>query len=143
MLQLAYFSKVLSILSGPTTQPRYRELLNIVAGVVFFGTPHTTTKQRKQWHRLTLLLKLAGDLPKRFIAQSEVDANAAASICEDFEQSGLDATVLSIYETNPTKISSTRWLKWMIKDPVIVSFTWGLGDVHMANRIPRFVSGNR
>ncbi|OBT69736.1 hypothetical protein VE03_00897 [Pseudogymnoascus sp. 23342-1-I1] len=133
-------TQVLSILSGPTTQLRYMALLNIVAGVVFFGTPHPKTKEREEWYRLTLLLKLAGDLPKRFIAQSELDANAAATICEDFEQSGLDATVLSIYETNPTKISSIRWLKWpKVKVQVIIdkafAETWAKKEKLLGNDV--------
>ncbi|RSM15769.1 hypothetical protein CDV31_004870 [Fusarium ambrosium] len=101
--------QALRVLSDPIFRPHGKNLLNMIAGVVFFGTPHTTTKHSDQWFRLTRLLSLAGKLPKRFMAQSEADAKAAAIICEEFEQSGLEATVLSIYETKPTKVKTGRW----------------------------------
>lgn len=116
--------KALSVLSDPAMsadpamQVHNKDILNLVAGVLFFGTPHTKTKKPEQWCRLTLLLNFAARLPKRFLAHSEADANAAAIICEDFEQSGLEAPVLSIYETRPTKVRSARW---MLKDTVMVS----------------------
>lgn len=118
--------QALGILSNPDWRLNGKILLNMIAGVVLFGTPHTKTKQPEQWCRLTPLLSLVGKLPKRFIAQSETDANAVAIICEEFEQSGLEATVLSIYETKPTKFKSTRW---RLKDSVTVSLGWKPGNI--------------
>ena len=106
------------MLYDPALQPHSQDLLNAIAGVVFFGTPHTKKRQTEDWYRLTMLLSLAGRLPKRFVAQSEADANAAAFICEDFEQSGLEVPVLSIYETKPTKVRSARRI---LRDSVMVS----------------------
>ncbi|KAJ8133596.1 hypothetical protein O1611_g23 [Lasiodiplodia mahajangana] len=128
-------SKALSILSNPMLQIHSKDILNMVAGVVFFGTPHAKTKQPEQWFRLTLLLNIAGKLPKRFIAQSESDANTAAIICEDFEQSGLDAVVLSIYETKPTRVRSGRW---KLKDSVTIvdkafAETWAKNEKLLGN----------
>lgn len=138
MLQLAYFLKAVTILYDIPTQPNNRDLLNIIKGVIFFGTPHARLKQREEWCRLTWLLNLAGKLPKRFIIQSEIDAKAAVNICEDFEKSGLDATVLSIYELNPTIISSARWARiWMEKK--LVSLTLGLAMSYTTNGICRRV----
>ncbi|RSL46146.1 hypothetical protein CEP53_010433 [Fusarium sp. AF-6] len=101
--------RALSILSGSTLPPHSKILLNMIAGVVFFGTPHPTTDHQDQWHRLTQLLSLAGKLPGELITQSETEADTAAIICGDFEKSGLEATVLSIYETKPTKVKTGRW----------------------------------
>ncbi|KAI0487082.1 hypothetical protein F4859DRAFT_468128 [Xylaria cf. heliscus] len=104
--------RALILFLHPAMQPYGQDALDVVAGVVFFGTPHPKTKQPEQWFRLTLLLNLAGKLPKRFIAQSESDAGTAAAMCDDFEQSGLEAVVLSIYEEKPTRVKSgLLWLK--------------------------------
>lgn len=129
-------SKALSILSDPALQLHGKDVLNLITGVVFFGTPHMKTKQPEQWFRLTLLLSLAGKLPKRFIAQSETDANAAAIICEDFEQSGLEAVVLSVYETKPTKVKSARR---MLKNSVTVSLTGAPSHTCIANDVSQLV----
>ncbi|KAL8635674.1 MAG: hypothetical protein Q9226_009328 [Calogaya cf. arnoldii] len=112
-----------------------RDFLNIIAGVVFFGTPHTKVKEPKQWCRLTQLLKFAAKLPKRFLAHSEADAIAAAIISEDFEQSGLEARVLSIYETRPTITKSTRWLRKEAAMLVDKSFaeTWAKKEKLLGN----------
>jgi len=104
--------------ADPAMKVPSMDVLNVIAGVLFFGTPHTKTKEPEHWCRLTKLLNFVAKLPKTFLAHSEADANAAAIICEDFEQSGLEAPVLSIYETRPTKVRSPRWL---LKDTVIVS----------------------
>ena len=102
----------------PAMQIHSKDVLNMIVGVLFFGTLHTKSKEPEQWCRLTLLLNFAARLPKRFLAHSEADANTAAIICEDFEQSGLEAPVLSICETRPTIVRSARW---MLKDTVMVS----------------------
>ena len=94
-------------------------MLELVAGVVFFGTPHIKKGVPETWSRLTRLLQFAGKMPNRFLAQSEMDAIAAASICEDFEQSGIEATVLSIFETKPTRLKERLWV---FRHEVIVSF---------------------
>ncbi|GES60666.1 tetratricopeptide repeat-domain-containing protein [Aspergillus terreus] len=113
-------------------------VLNIIAGVVFFGTPHPRTKEDKEWWRLTALLKLVGGLPKSFIGQSEADANAAARICEDFEQSGLEATVLTIYETKQTKVKTS--VRWRLRDPVtlvdkVFAETWSKNEELLGNDV--------
>ncbi len=112
--------KALSVLSDPTVQRYSKDTLNLVAGVIFFGTPHTKMKQPEKWCRLTPLLSLVGRLPKPFLVQSEMEANVAAVMCEDFKQSGLESTVLTIYEIKPTKVKLARRI---LKDSVTVSFT--------------------
>ncbi|KAJ5799666.1 uncharacterized protein N7518_001734 [Penicillium psychrosexuale] len=49
-------------------------------------------------------------MPKRFLAISELDSVALINICEDFEQSDVQAPVLSVYETKPTKLKERFWL---------------------------------
>jgi len=123
--------------ADPAMQVSSKDVLNTIAGVLFFGTPHTKIKEPEQWYRLTQLLNFAARLPKRFLAHSEADANAAAIICEDFEQSGLEVPVLSIYETRPTKIRSARWL---LKNTVMVSVDRFLSTNSL---LKRFTSAGR
>ena len=121
---IAEMSQVLSVLSDPALPVQHRNTLDLIAGVVFFGSPHIKKDAPENWARLTRLLQFAGKWPKHFLVLSELDAVAAASICEDFEQLGIEAPVLSIYETKPTKLKEGFW---PIRQQVIVSSLQLLG----------------
>jgi len=97
------------VLSIPGALPWSTNILDLIAGIVFFGTPHTKKNRPESWAQLTKLLKYTGNFAKRFLVQSELDALAAASLSEDFEQSGIEAPVLSIYETKSTRVKEGFW----------------------------------
>lgn len=99
----------MSILSDPSLQLRNRKAIDLIAGIIFFGTPHKKKDREKSAPRVTWLLKHAAKIPKGFLATSELDYLALVSICEDFEKSDIQARVLSVHETKPTKLKERFW----------------------------------
>lgn len=115
--------KVLTILATPTLsgsepRPRNKDVLRLISGVIFFGTPHVRNNDSKNWHRLTNLLKFTGVLPSRFLASSEREARTAVFTCDEFERSRVEMQVISIYETKNTKIKTHRY--WPLRDELPV-----------------------
>lgn len=104
-----YARQTLSVLSNPSLPPLNKKALDLLAGIIFFGTPHAKKDPPESWARITWLLKNAGKMPKLFLERSELDSSALTSICEGFEQSDIQATVLSVYETKPTKVNEKFW----------------------------------
>lgn len=100
----------MSILSNPSLPLGDRKAVDLLAGIIFFGTPHKKKNHPESGARVTWLLKHAGSMPKLFLAISELDSVALINICEDFEQSDVQAPVLSVYETKPTKLKERFWL---------------------------------
>ncbi|KAJ5949540.1 hypothetical protein N7454_001124 [Penicillium verhagenii] len=102
-------TSAVSILSDPSLSLRNRKAIDLMAGIIFFGTPHKKRNLVKSPPRVTWLLKHAAKMPKGFLAKSELDFLALVSICEDFEKSDIQAPVLSVYETRPTKLKERFW----------------------------------
>ncbi|KAL8833097.1 MAG: hypothetical protein Q9170_004506 [Blastenia crenularia] len=89
-------------------QLNFRQFLLALAGVIFFGTPHSTSEDIESWQNPALLVQ-AGLLSKKkkYFDPNEIEKFARFSL--RFEQACVVAPILSIYETQPTKIKSPLW----------------------------------
>jgi len=83
-------------------------IMELHAGTIFLGTPHPTYNERSRWTALSLLLQHSLKLPKHIILQTENNAAAMANISLKFEEAGILARVLSLFETQPSKVSSGK-----------------------------------
>ena len=84
--------------------PENQQLLNLVSGLVFLGTPHPTWSRRQDWSLLSPNLKFSLNVSSTLLAQAEMEANAAASISQKFQECGIEAPVISAFEQRKTKV---------------------------------------
>lgn len=85
--------------------PAYKVLRRNLAGLVLFGTPHTTELHKERWDSLSFLLRSYFRLGGQSLNQAELEAATVARLSERFEESVRDLPVLSISEIKKTKTS--------------------------------------
>jgi hypothetical protein len=75
-------------------------------GLVFFGTPHPSFRHRDKWINLGYILKLKTKIKREVLAQAEQGWPTVASVSKAFEECGLETSVITVYETKISKLSS-------------------------------------
>ena len=79
------------------------DLEDVTAGIIFLGTPHTTSDDDKSWEKWRWILKAGRkDIPKQ--SQTDDDIKMLSELCRNFENLNLQIPVLSVFETEPTKV---------------------------------------
>ncbi|KAL8731036.1 MAG: hypothetical protein Q9166_003687 [cf. Caloplaca sp. 2 TL-2023] len=89
-------------------QYNFRHFLQALAGVVLFGTPHSTSEEIKSWQS-PALLEQSGIISKKKKSLDPDDIERFAKFSLQFEQANVIAPILSIYETQPTKVKTPLW----------------------------------
>ncbi|MCJ1382412.1 hypothetical protein MMC17_005525 [Xylographa soralifera] len=82
---------------------QFKLILRATAGIIFLGTPHSISEEEKDWQNVTYAMRPAGSVKKKSRIAKE-DARKLASTALRFEQSVGSIPVLSIYETQRTKV---------------------------------------
>jgi hypothetical protein len=97
---LAHDIQALSI----SHQPANGDVLeDVTSGIIFLGTPHTTSKDDKRWENWKWILKLTRkDIPKQ--SQTDGDINMLVEVCQIFELLHLQIPVLSVFEAKETRV---------------------------------------
>lgn len=73
------------------------------SGIVFLGSPHTTSTDDKRWENWKWILKSTRrDVPKQSL--SDNDIRDLAQVCQHFEELDLRIRVLTVFEANKSKI---------------------------------------
>ncbi|KAL8963647.1 MAG: hypothetical protein Q9193_000116 [Seirophora villosa] len=86
----------------------FRRLLQALAGVILFGTPHSTSDNVESWDSPALLVQI-GLISKKKRSLDPSDIEKFARFSREFEQASVLAPILSVYETQSTKVKSPRW----------------------------------
>jgi len=78
-------------------------LEDVTSGIIFLGTPHTTSKDDKRWENWKWILKLTRkDISKQ--SQTDADINMLVEVCQNFERMNLQIPVLSVFEAKQTRV---------------------------------------
>ncbi|KAL8708967.1 MAG: hypothetical protein Q9225_007521 [Loekoesia sp. 1 TL-2023] len=89
-------------------QFNFRHFLQALAGVVLFGTPHSTSENIDSWQSPALLVQTGIiSRKKKFLDTDDVERFAKFSL--QFEQASVIAPILSVYETQPSKVKGPLW----------------------------------
>lgn len=75
---------------------------DVLAGIVFLGTPHLVTTSAEGWNNLRLLMANKKGVSKQQMDESEIAD--VISTCRAFEDLGLHRPILSVYERRATKV---------------------------------------
>lgn len=81
----------------------FKDVLDLVSGIVFIGAPHTKSSATDSWKNLSLMPRLR--LPR--VAKQSINAGDAVRLsllCTRFEELTFDRPILSVYETLKTSI---------------------------------------
>lgn len=91
---------------------RQNRFLRAVAGLLCLGTPHSTSDDEQVWQSITSLVP-TGTFGKKQKSIGEEDLSLLSQCCLQFEQAGVQFPILSVYETQDSKIrlSPTRTTK--------------------------------
>lgn len=86
--------------------PTYRWIRDVLAGLVFLGTPHPTIRRRENWSPLSLILRAVLRMPGNMLSQAELEAVTIANVSDKFHNavSGTGLPVLSVFEKKKTHI---------------------------------------
>ena len=76
----------------------FKELLSVIAGFIFIGTPHSRSPDESVWKTVSLLPRLKF---KNVAEQSlgSKDVSRLAEICARFEDAEFDRPILNMYES--------------------------------------------
>jgi len=87
---------------------RFRDLIEIISGIVFLGTPHFTQCNDTSSKALSLILRadLMSNSKKAF---SRTDLSSLAFTALRFEELKLRIPILSCHETIETKLRAPLW----------------------------------
>jgi hypothetical protein len=88
---------------------RFRDMIELISGIVFLATPHITDSSEAASKALGLVLR--SDLspnPKLAFSKKDLSYLAYSSLC--FEELKVQIPVLSCYETRETKLKAPLWL---------------------------------
>ncbi|EME42543.1 hypothetical protein DOTSEDRAFT_54878 [Dothistroma septosporum NZE10] len=89
---------------------KYRPLKDAISGAILMGSPHSSISEPKQAlsKRCSVILQLLlGDLSRKVITRLEKDVELS-SICEQFDSTGANFRVVTLYEQHDTRIDN-RW----------------------------------
>lgn len=82
---------------------QFRSLFRALAGLIFFGTPHSISEEERNWQNAMYAMRPAGTIRKKNpIARDDARMLGSASL--RFEQSMNAIPILAIYETRLTKV---------------------------------------
>ena len=73
---------------------------------MLLGTPHSASEDTKSWHSPALLLQ-TGTVSKKKDSIDQKDVEKFAKFCLEFEQANILTPILSIYESQPTKVKTS------------------------------------
>lgn len=101
---IANGGQTLTELTNRFWDPLCRQLLDLYSGTVFLGTPHPSRGQKEEWLKLSLILWASSKFSKALLAQAEIEAAVVANLSEKFQQANMNEPIVSVYETQRTKI---------------------------------------
>ena len=85
---------------------QFRHVLQSLAGVILFGTPHSTSDEYQTWHNAALAMKTGIITKKKRFLGPEDSAKLVQSSIR-FEQAAVLVPILSIYENQETKFRTS------------------------------------
>ena len=88
---------------------RFRDLVANIAGAMFFGTPHSRSDSPNLWDNTATILKYNSRIRGKDVITPDI-ATVLAEACRSFETAFDRIPVLSVYETQATRVS-TRHVK--------------------------------
>lgn len=83
---------------------RFGDLVANIAGAMFFGTPHSRSDNPQFWYNAATILKYNLKVRGKDAITLDI-ANMLAEACRSFETAFDRIPVLSVYETQPTRVS--------------------------------------
>jgi hypothetical protein len=83
---------------------RFRDLVANIAGAMFFGTPHSRSDNPQFWFNTATILKYNSRVRGKDAITTDI-ANVLAEACRTFETAFDRIPVLSVYETQATRVS--------------------------------------
>ena len=98
--------RCLAVLIGRFYDAAYGSLLSVVTGVVFLGTPSPKVDNPRHLDQVDTLLKAVSKESRKSLDKPGTQSSAisTAHVSQDFANSGLEPSVLSVYETKLSKI---------------------------------------
>lgn len=81
----------------------FRELVASIAGLMLFGTPHSRTDLPHVWQNSAMILRYNSRIRTKDIITSDI-ASVLADACRCFETAFDQIPVLSVYETQDTRV---------------------------------------
>ena len=96
--------------------PRYDLLLNLIIGIVFLGTPHSSPRDEAFAERCLWILRAAhsGIPNKQLVGQKKGDISLLTNLAARFKDLNTGLDVLSVYELKKTNISRTFTTKRIV-----------------------------
>ncbi|KAF2802482.1 uncharacterized protein BDZ99DRAFT_576851 [Mytilinidion resinicola] len=89
-------------------------LEDVTSGILFLGSPHTTSKDDKNWENRKWILKSTRkDVPKQSL--TDEDIGHIGEVCQHFEKLDLHIRVISVFEANKSKVRDSL-LKFIRSD---------------------------
>jgi hypothetical protein len=91
---------------------RYIDVLNVISGVVFLGSPHSCLDPESLPETLLVLLKsYPNDFSKQTLARLEKESTYIRNAALRFDDVCLRVDIASLYETKEAKVSNNVWSK--------------------------------
>lgn len=88
---------------------------DVLAGIVFLGTPHLVTSDAEGWSNLKLLMKAnSKDISKNNLTDHEMEQ--LISVCRQFESLQLHKPILSVFEQRKTRFNDHRFTTFRRKN---------------------------
>jgi hypothetical protein len=88
---------------------RFRDMIELISGIVFLATPHITDSSDTASKALGLVLR-SDLMPNPKLAFNKKDLSYLAYSSLRFEELKVQIPVLSCYETRETKLKAPLWL---------------------------------
>lgn len=98
---------------------QYRGVIDVLSGILFLGTPHTSLGQSDS---LDVLSRILRSRPKSRLKKEVVkyDRESLQALCQDFEMAKLRVPILSAYEAKGSKMHSNPLVSLWKNRTVIV-----------------------
>lgn len=110
--------EALSIIYHGDQSPACQNLRELHQGTVLFGTPHPTFANRDLWENLRLTLRhTVKELSRLQYIKAELKNAQVATVSENFQERLRDVSVITAYETLPTRLQKgLTWRKTILVD---------------------------
>lgn len=90
---------------------QYREVIDVLAGIIFLGFPHVELNQVDQMDILSRILCSRPKIRVK-IRLEKRDQEDFQTLCQQFEMAKLQVPILSAYETKETKMNRSMLGCW-------------------------------
>ena len=99
--------RTLGVLFERFYDPAYRPLIRVSSGVVFLGCPSPALNRPKDLDRVSTMLRAITKRSSKSSHRTVEHITIAANLSHKFEDTGIEAPVLSVYEMKMSKVGKS------------------------------------